>query len=96
MAKKYFRPIVTSLNDRAVMYGMHIIKHRATVRDTAKYYGVGKSGVHTAVTEHLKAVDPTLYKRVNKILQYNKEQSHYRGGEVIRQRYQDLKSKSNF
>jgi putative DeoR family transcriptional regulator (stage III sporulation protein D) len=94
MAQKYFRSMVTSLNDRAVMYGMHIIKHKATVRDTAKYYGVGKSGVHTAVTEHLKAIDPSLYKRVDKILQYNKEQSHYRGGAVIRQRYKDLKSNS--
>lgn len=87
MSQKYFRSLVTSLNDRAVLYGMHIVKHRTTVRDTAKYYGVGKSGVHTAVTEHLKNVDTDLYKKVQRVLNYNKAQSHIRGGEVIKQRY---------
>jgi putative DeoR family transcriptional regulator (stage III sporulation protein D) len=87
MAQKYFRPIVTSLNDRAVLYGMHIIKHRTTIRDTAKYYGVGKSGVHTAVTEHLMNVDPAMQKKVQDILDINKKESYKRGGDVIRQRY---------
>ena len=87
MAQKYFRPIVTSLNDRAVLYGMHIIKHRTTIRDTAKYYGVGKSGVHTAVTEHLMNGDPAMQKKVQDILNINKKESYKRGGDVIRQRY---------
>ncbi len=84
---QYFRPIVTSLSDRAVLYGNYIVKHKATVRDVAKAYGVGKSGVHTAVTEHLKAVDMNLYKKVKYVLNQNKAVSHLRGGEVIRQRY---------
>jgi putative DeoR family transcriptional regulator (stage III sporulation protein D) len=84
---QYFRPIVTSLSDRAVLYGNYIVKHQATVRDVAKAYGVGKSGVHTAVTEHLKAVDMNLYKKVKYVLNQNKAVSHLRGGEVIRKRY---------
>lgn len=84
---KYYRPIVTTLSDRAILYGNYIVKHNATVRDVAKAYGVGKSGVHTAVTEHLKNVDTNLYKKVKHVLNVNKAVSHLRGGEVIRKRY---------
>jgi putative DeoR family transcriptional regulator (stage III sporulation protein D) len=84
---QYYRKIVTSLSDRAIIYGRHIVRHSATVRDTADFYGVGKSSVHTAVTKHLKAADSNLYEKVQTILAHNKAVSHIHGGEVIRQRY---------
>ena len=83
----YYRKIMTSLDDRAIIYGRHIVKHNATVRDTAKFFGVGKSGVHTAVTKHLMVADRNLYNKVQRILEHNKAISHIHGGEVIRQRY---------
>ena len=84
---KYSRKIITSLSDRAILYGSYIVKNGATIRETAKVYGVGKSGVHTSVTDHLLIADPALYKKVQKVLARNAVLSHQRGGEVIRQRY---------
>jgi putative DeoR family transcriptional regulator (stage III sporulation protein D) len=84
---KYYSKIVTSISDRAILYGNYIVSHDATVRETAKAYGVGKSGVHTSVTEHLRHADPKLYGKVQKVLAKHAAMSHILGGEVIRQRY---------
>jgi putative DeoR family transcriptional regulator (stage III sporulation protein D) len=84
---QYYRSIVTSLTDRAILYGNYIVKHNATVRNTAKAYGVGKSSVHKAVTEHLRTADPALYEKVQRVLFVNKAASHMRGGQVIKERY---------
>lgn len=84
---QYYRKIVTSLDDRAIIYGRYIINNNATIRETAKFYGVGKSSVHTAVTKHLKLADESLYNKVQKVFIKNKAISHIHGGEAIKQKY---------
>ncbi|MDR0919206.1 MAG: sporulation transcriptional regulator SpoIIID, partial [Oscillospiraceae bacterium] len=37
-------------NDRAVVLGEYILENGATVRATAKEFGISKSTVHTVVT----------------------------------------------
>ncbi len=39
------------VEERAVELGQYIIESKATVRSTAKKFGVSKSTVHTAVTK---------------------------------------------
>lgn len=69
----------------------YIAKTGATVRQTAKNYGVSKSTVHKDITERLYEIDRPLYKRVNSILQKNKAERHLRGGQATRQKYRNDK-----
>ena len=46
------------VEERAVELGEYIIENGATVRSTAKKFGVSKSTVHKDVSQRLKVVDP--------------------------------------
>ncbi len=70
--------------NRAVMLGAYITEHACTVRDAAKEFGLGKSTVHTDVTERLPKINPELGLSVRKILDYNLSVRHIRGGEATR------------
>ena len=65
----------------------YIIRTGATVRDTAKVFGVSKSTVHKDVTERLRHENPHLYKQVKKILEKNKQERHIRGGMATKRKY---------
>jgi putative DeoR family transcriptional regulator (stage III sporulation protein D) len=65
----------------------YIIKSSATVRHTAKVFGVSKSTVHKDMTERLPQIDKELAEQVRKVLAVNKAERHIRGGEATRQKY---------
>lgn len=48
------------IEERAVEIAYYIIEHKATVRQTAKIFGVSKSTVHKDVTERLLKINPAL------------------------------------
>ncbi|KAA3387782.1 sporulation transcriptional regulator SpoIIID [Akkermansia muciniphila] len=75
------------VEERAVELGEYIVNQRATVRATAKRFGVSKSTVHKDVSERLKKISPTLYKQVNDVLQLNKAERHIRGGQATKIKY---------
>ena len=68
------------VEQRAVELGEYIIQSKATVRKTAKKFGISKSTVHKDVSERLKKVNPQLYREVKSVLEINKAQRHIRGG----------------
>ena len=72
---------------RVVDIGNYILRSRATVRDTAKVFGVSKSTVHKDVTERLPKVNAKLADEVKKVLEFNKAERHLRGGEATRQKF---------
>lgn len=72
---------------RVVDIGNYILRSRATVRDTAKVFGVSKSTVHKDVTERLPRVNSQLADDVKKVLEINKAERHLRGGEATRQKF---------
>ena len=72
--------------ERALILGAYIKSHACTVRDAAKEFGLGKSTVHTDVTERLPEIDPTLAADVRKVLDYNLAVRHLRGGEATRRK----------
>lgn len=72
---------------RAIQIGEYIVEHKATVRKTAREFGVSKSTVHKDVTERLQDIDNSLYKEVHKILMINKSERHIRGGMATRKKY---------
>jgi putative DeoR family transcriptional regulator (stage III sporulation protein D) len=73
---------------RAIEIGEFIGETRATVRETARSFGVSKSTVHKDVTERLPKIRPQLAKLVREVLDMNKAERHIRGGEATRRKYQ--------
>lgn len=73
---------------RAIDVGEYIASTSATVRETARVFGVSKSTVHKDVTDRLPKIKPQLAKMVKQILEINKAERHLRGGEATRRKYQ--------
>ena len=48
------------IEERAVAIANYIIDHNATVRQTAKKFGISKSTVHKDVTDRLEHINPGL------------------------------------
>ena len=68
------------IEERAVEIAYYIIEHKATVRQTAKEFGVSKSTIHKDCTDRLEQINPTLAQSVRKVLDVNKQERHIRGG----------------
>lgn len=75
------------IEQRAIEVGQYIIKSRATVRETAKQFGISKSTVHKDLTDRLVSINPQLAKDVRKILEINKAERHIRGGLATKRKY---------
>ena len=75
------------IEERAVEIAYYIIEHKATVRQTAKIFGVSKSTVHKDVTERLLEINPALAGEARKVLNVNKQERHIRGGFATREKY---------
>lgn len=75
------------IEERAIDVGTYIVEHKATVRQTAREFGVSKSTVHKDVTERLCTLNPVLAQKARKILDINKEERHIRGGLATREKY---------
>ena len=75
------------IEERAIRIAEYIIGYNATVRQTAKKFGISKSTVHKDVTERLAQVNPALAKEARKVLDVNKSERHIRGGLATRKKY---------
>ncbi len=75
------------IRERCEILADYLVRNRATVRSTARRYGVSKSTVHKDLTEKLLRVNPGLYAEVKEILNINKAERHLRGGEATKQKY---------
>ena len=76
------------IEERAVSIANYIIDSNATVRQTAKAFGVSKSTVHKDVTDRLMQINPALAKQARQVLDVNKSERHIRGGLATREKYQ--------
>ena len=75
------------IEERAVEIAAYIIDNNATVRQTAKQFGISKSTVHKDVTERLININPAVAKEARKVLDTNKSERHIRGGMATREKY---------
>ena len=75
------------IEERAVSIANYIIENNATVRQTAKEFGISKSTVHKDVTDRLMQINPSLAKEARKVLDINKSERHIRGGLATREKY---------
>ena len=75
------------IEERAVSIANYIIESNATVRQTAKNFGVSKSTVHKDVTDRLMQINPALAKQARQVLDVNKSERHIRGGLATKEKY---------
>ena len=73
--------------DRAIRFAQYIIENGATVRETAKEFGISKSTVHKDVTERLPIINNQLYRQVKAVLEKNKQERRIRGGQATKMKY---------
>ncbi len=64
----------------------------ATVRETARLFGVSKSTVHKDLTQRLKQVSPQLFETVSEVLAKNRAERHIRGGRATKLKYASVKT----
>ena len=79
------------IEERAVEIANYIIKSNATVRQTAKQFGISKSTVQKDITDRVEHINPQLARRVRSVLEINKAQRHIRGGMATKNKYLNLK-----
>ena len=70
------------IEERAIDIANYIIEHNATVRQTAKAFGVSKD-----VTERLTQINPSLARQAREVLNVNKLERHIRGGQATKEKY---------
>ncbi|MBR6653079.1 MAG: sporulation transcriptional regulator SpoIIID [Anaerotignum sp.] len=77
----------TYIEERAVEVAKFMIHTNATVRETAKKFGISKSTVHKDITDRVEKIDPDLASSVRKVLEVNKAERHLRGGMATKRKY---------
>lgn len=75
------------IEERALAVANYIIESKATVRQTARKFGISKSTVHKDVTDRLSQINPNLETEVRQVLNLNKAERHIRGGMATREKY---------
>lgn len=76
------------IEERAVQIANYIIDENATVRQTAKKFGISKSTVHKDVTDRLTHINPALAAQARVVLDINKAERHIRGGLATKEKYE--------
>lgn len=79
--------IYDAIDERVNEIAEYVAATGATVRETAKLFGISKSTVHKDLTERLKNVAPALYDDVQKVLAKNRAERHIRGGMATQKKY---------
>jgi putative DeoR family transcriptional regulator (stage III sporulation protein D) len=75
------------IEERVLEVAKYIIDSKATIRRTAKLFGVSKSTVHKDITERLPKINPLVAKEAKEILDLNKAERHIRGGRATKMKY---------
>ena len=75
------------IEERTIEVAQFIINSNATVRETAKRFGVSKSTIHKDITDRVEKINPNLAKEVRKVLEVNKAERHIRGGLATKEKY---------
>lgn len=84
------------IEKRAFELANYVLENKTTIRNTAKNFSMAKSTVHYDLSTRLKKIDYTLYLQVAKLLQYNFNEKHLRGGQATKNKYKKQQKTSVF
>lgn len=79
--------------ERCERLAQYMIEQNATVRSAAAHFGISKSTVHKDLTTTLRQRNRGLYLAVKELLEHNKAERHFRGGEATRLKYLERREK---
>ena len=82
---------MNSIKIRILEVADYIIKTKATIIDTAKFFNISKSTVHKDIRDKLIKIDYNKYLKVNKILNDHIRVRHILGGQSTKRKYSQLK-----
>ena len=82
------------VKERVLLEAKMFLEKKTTVRGVAKILGISKSTIHKDFIERLEKIDFKLYDDVMKLLQYNKEVRHIRGGQATKKLYEEKSHKA--
>lgn len=75
------------IEQRVMEVAKYIIDSKATIRKTAKVFGVSKSTIHKDVIERLPEINPIIAEQAQAIIDVNKIERHIRGGNATKLKY---------
>lgn len=78
------------IEERVLEVAEYIISSKATIRKTAKVFGVSKSTIHKDMTERLPKINPQIAIEAKNILDFNKAERHIRGGRATKMKYKTI------
>ncbi|MCM0649794.1 sporulation transcriptional regulator SpoIIID [Clostridium swellfunianum] len=78
------------IEERVLEVANYIINSKATIRKTAKVFGVSKSTIHKDMTERLPKINPQVADEAKSILDVNKAERHIRGGKATKMKYKAI------
>jgi putative DeoR family transcriptional regulator (stage III sporulation protein D) len=78
------------IEERVLEVANYIIDSKATIRKTAKVFGVSKSTIHKDMTERLPKINPNVAREAKLILDLNKAERHIRGGKATKMKYKAI------
>lgn len=87
MSIKGGEEVTQYIEERVIDIAKYVVRQKTTVRDTAKRFGVSKSTVHRDLRDRLPKINRSLYKEVDKVLNYNLAERHKRGGLSTKKKY---------
>ena len=79
--------MANTMEQRACELAVYMIETGATVRSTARKFGISKSTVHKDLQNRLPHCNPQLYTQVRSVLDTNKAERHIRGGMATKKKY---------
>lgn len=74
------------IEQRCLDVANYIIGSKATIRKTAKVFGVSKSTIHIDIVRRLPNINSEIAQEAKNILAYNKSERHIRGGEATKRK----------
>ncbi|GAA0177731.1 sporulation transcriptional regulator SpoIIID [Clostridium sediminicola] len=78
------------IEERVLEVAKYIIESKATIRKTAKVFGVSKSTIHKDMTERLPKINPQIAEKAKNVLDLNKAERHIRGGKATKMKYKTI------
>lgn len=75
------------IEERVLGIAAHILSTGATVRACAQRFGISKTTVHKDMRERLPHLNPSLAEAVGRVLEFNRDDRHIRGGDATRRKY---------
>lgn len=78
------------IEERVLEVAQYIIESKATIRKTAKVFGVSKSTIHKDMTERLPKINPQIATEAKEVLDLNKSERHIRGGKATKMKYETV------